>query len=101
MLSLARAQGRSSSVSDERDKVMSEFNVGDLVMVNGGIVATIHTYDAENDRLVYVSEVGGGTDTTYGHISQTRLTLLEAVATAQAELALGLDAEAPAVKTTK
>lgn len=52
---------------------MPKFDKGDWVLVNGSVVAEIHTYDEDNDRLVYVHEVGGGTNTVYGHISQTRL----------------------------
>jgi hypothetical protein len=62
---------------------MSKFNVGDQVLVNGAVVAEITTYDEQADRLVYVVSVGGGTDTVYGHISNTRLQRLVSVATGE------------------
>lgn len=69
---------------------MAKFNAGDKVLINGALVATIQTYDEDNDRIAYVSvPPGGGTDTTYGHISQTRVQHLvseaEAVQVAEAE----------------
>lgn len=69
---------------------MSKFNPGDKVLINGALVAVIQTYSEENDRIAYVSTPpGGGTDTTYGHISQTRVQLL-------VNEAQGADVEAPA-----
>lgn len=69
---------------------MPKFNPGDKVLINGSLVATIQTYSEENDRIAYVSTPpGGGTDTTYGHISQTRVQLL-------VNEAQGVDVEAPA-----
>jgi hypothetical protein len=50
-----------------------KFVPGDRVLVNGSLVAEIHTYDEDSNVLVYTASVGGGTDTTYAHISQTRL----------------------------
>ena len=57
---------------------MSKFNKGDKVLVNHSLVATILTYDEDSNNLVFVARVGGGTDTTYAHISNTHLELLEA-----------------------
>lgn len=52
---------------------MAEFNAGDKVLVNGNLVAEIHTYNKEADRLVYVVNQNGGTNHFYGHVSNTRL----------------------------
>lgn len=52
---------------------MSKFKAGDRVVVNGALVAEILTYDEASNVVAYVSQVGGGTDTTYGHISNTKI----------------------------
>lgn len=54
---------------------MSEqkFVAGDRVLVNGSLAAVIETYDADLDVVRYTSTAGGGTDTTTGHVSQTRI----------------------------
>lgn len=67
---------------------MSKFNAGDRIIVNGNLVATIQSFDEENDRLVFVvTPAGGGSETVYGHISQHRLELLpEAVEAETLEL---------------
>lgn len=71
------------------------FNKGDKVLVNGALVATIEVYDETVNQLVYsVLLPGGATDTTYGHISNTRLELVDAPA--QEELPLETPAEEPA-----
>ena len=65
---------------------MAAFNVGDKVLINGGLVAEITTYDEPNNLIVYVtnSDGAGATDTTTAHISLTRIQPLGA---ALAELA--------------
>lgn len=75
---------------------MAKFNTGDRVLINGNLVATIQTYDENNDRIAYVSvPPGGGTDTVYGHISQTRVEHLvtEAVSVPVEEVAEPVEAE--------
>lgn len=63
----------------EGNRSMSEFKKGDKVLVNGALVATIEVYDTDVNQLVYSSELpGGATDTAYGHVSNTRLELIEA-----------------------
>lgn len=53
---------------------MSEkFKPGDKVIVNHGVVATIVSYNTQANRLVYEITQGGGTNTVYGHISNTHL----------------------------
>lgn len=53
---------------------MPKFAKGERVVIDGSLIATIQTYDEANDRIAYVSvPPGGGTNTTYGHISQTRV----------------------------
>lgn len=53
---------------------MSKFQKGDQVLINGSLLATIQSYNEDNDRITYVSvPFGGGTDTTTAHISQTRV----------------------------
>ena len=57
---------------------MSEpkFKKGDKVLINGGIVATIVTYDADPDAniLVYETQLAGGaTDTATAHVNNTRI----------------------------
>lgn len=48
------------------------FIPGDKVIVNGGTIAEIHTWDEENDRAVWVSKEGGANNVTYDHISTNR-----------------------------
>ena len=53
---------------------MAKFNKGDRVLVNGSQVATIHTYEEEDGRLVLDAGVeGGGEHLIYGPISSYRL----------------------------
>jgi len=54
-----------------------QFAVGDEVVVNRGLVATIVTWDEPNNLVVYVANVGGGTDTTTAPISHTDVRLLK------------------------
>lgn len=49
------------------------FQPGDKVVINRGVIAEIVVYDTEANRLVYKHEVGGGTNTVYGHISNTQI----------------------------
>ena len=51
----------------------AKFQAGDKVLVNGSLVAEIETYDEELNVVRYTAQVGGGSDTTTGHISQTRI----------------------------
>jgi len=55
------------------EAVEPKFVQGDKVLVNGSLVAEIETYDEDLNVVRYTSHVGGGTDTTTGHISQTRI----------------------------
>lgn len=50
---------------------MSKFNPGDKVVVNGGLIATIESYDESLNLLTYSHGVHGGTNTVYAHISHT------------------------------
>ena len=52
---------------------MAKFNVGDRVLVNDGLVATITSYDEDNNLLSYESKVGGATNTFTSHISNTKV----------------------------
>jgi pyruvate/2-oxoglutarate dehydrogenase complex dihydrolipoamide acyltransferase (E2) component len=61
------------------------FHKGDLVKVNG-LEATIEAYDEAVNQLVYSTPLAGGaTNTTYAHISNSHIELVEAAAPAQAE----------------
>lgn len=52
---------------------MAQFEKGDVVLVNGNQVATIHTYDEDSGRLVLSQEQGGGEHLIYGPIQSYRL----------------------------
>jgi hypothetical protein len=70
------------------------FHKGDLVKVNG-LEATIEAYDEAVNQLVYSTPLAGGaTNTTYAHISNSHIELVQAAeqSAEQAELPL---AEAP------
>jgi hypothetical protein len=61
------------------------FSKGDLVKVNG-LEATIEAYDEAVNQLVYSTPLAGGaTNTTYAHISNSHIELVQAAAPAQAE----------------
>ena len=64
---------------------MSKFNPGDRVLVGGNFVATVHTYDEDNNRLVLVQQQNGGTNTIYGHISDYSLEPLSQVVAATSD----------------
>lgn len=67
---------------------MARFNVGDRVVANKSIVATVHQYDEEIGRLTIVQDLpGGATNTISGPIQSYDLELLvsEAVTEAPAE----------------
>lgn len=71
---------------DQREENSMSFNVGDRVLVNGGLVATIKVYDEVVNQLVYTTELpGGATNDTYGHISNTNLELLDQPAAPQVD----------------
>lgn len=55
---------------------MGEFKAGDTVLVNRALVATLVSYDPENDRVVFEAKVGGGTNRTTAHITQTTIEVL-------------------------
>lgn len=60
---------------------MSRFQKGDKVLVDGNLVAEIHTWDEPNNRLVLqVNMRGGSTNLIYGHISQYKVERLMAEA---------------------
>jgi hypothetical protein len=53
---------------------MSDFKVGDKVLINGGVIATITVYNELADRVVWEAPLrGGATDTGSGHISNTNI----------------------------
>ena len=52
---------------------MSKFQKGQQVIVNGGLIATIESYDESLNLLTYSPSVQGGTNTVYAHISHTQL----------------------------
>lgn len=58
-------------MSEER-----QFQVGDRVLYNGSLVADITHIDYEVDRLVLRAAAGGGQNDIYGHISNSRLELI-------------------------
>jgi hypothetical protein len=61
------------------------FHKGDLVKVNG-LEATIEAYDEAVNQLVYSTPLAGGaTNTTYAHISNSHIELVQAAVPAQAE----------------
>jgi hypothetical protein len=49
------------------------FVPGDTVIVNRGTIATIITYSEEDNRFSFKVGDGGGSNTTYAHISNTQL----------------------------
>lgn len=55
---------------------MSDFQPGDFVVVNGGLLAEIVTYNEDINLVVYKSiPSGGGYEIHTDHISQTRIEL--------------------------
>jgi len=53
---------------------MAKFAKGERVIIDGSLIATIQSYNEDSGIVAYVSvPPGGGTNTTYGHISQTRV----------------------------
>lgn len=53
---------------------MSDFQPGDFVVVNGGLLAEIVTYNEDINLVVYKSiPSGGGYEIHTDHISQTRI----------------------------
>lgn len=72
------------------------YNVGDRVLVNGGVVATILAYDEDANIVVWEHKPhGGGADRVTSHISNTRL---EPVAD---KTAVEVDAAIPAFASTR
>lgn len=64
---------------------MARFNVGDRVVANKSIVATVHQYDEEIGRLTIVQDLpGGATNTISGPIQSYDLELLVAEAVTEA-----------------
>jgi hypothetical protein len=52
---------------------MAKYSVGDRVLVNSGLVATITHYDPDTNWMSYESNVGGATNVYSSHISNTHL----------------------------
>ena len=75
------------------------FNPGDKVLIGGNLLAEIVVYDEQSNSLVYKhTPAGGGSDTVYAHVSNTRVEALPGAVAAPEPAAEAEAVEAEAVE---